>query len=95
MPSATAPLEGVAVAKAEFAKLARIPIVIYFGDNIPKHPSKDFGEDNWRVRLAMAKLWTEAIKLGRRRRNAGAPAGDRHPRQYALPILRPEQRADR
>ena len=61
MPSATGPLEGVAVPKADFAKLTRIPIVVYYGDNIPKEPSKNFGEDNWRVRLAMARLWVEAI----------------------------------
>ena len=61
MPSATGPLEGVAVPKAEFEKLTRIPIVVYYGDNIPTEPSKDFGEDNWRVRLAMAKLWADAI----------------------------------
>jgi hypothetical protein len=61
MPSQTGPLEGVAVPMDEFAKLTRIPIVVYYGDNIPKEPSKDFGEDNWRVRLAMARLWTEAI----------------------------------
>jgi hypothetical protein len=61
MPSATGPLEGVAVPKAEFEKLTRIPIVVYFGDNIPNEPTKNFGEDNWRVRLAMARLWTEAV----------------------------------
>jgi alpha/beta hydrolase family protein len=61
MPSATGPLEGIAVPKTEFAKLTRIPIVVYYGDNIPEEPSKNFGEDNWRVRLAMARLWTGAI----------------------------------
>ena len=61
MPSATGPLEGVAVTMVEFAALTRIPIVVYYGDNIPAQPSKDFGEDNWRVRLAMARLWTEAL----------------------------------
>ncbi len=61
MPSLTGALEGVAVSKEEFAKLTRIPIVVYYGDNIPTEPSKNFGEDNWRVRLAMAKLWTETI----------------------------------
>jgi hypothetical protein len=45
----------------EFAALTRIPIVVYYGDNIPAAPSKDFGEDNWRVRLAMARLWIEAV----------------------------------
>ncbi|WP_369820746.1 alpha/beta fold hydrolase [Rhizobacter sp. Root1221] len=61
MPSATGPLEGVAVPPAEFAKLTRIPIVIYYGDNIPSEPSKHFGEDNWRVRLQMARLWAAAV----------------------------------
>jgi hypothetical protein len=61
MPSLTGPLEGIAVPKEEFAKLTRIPIIVYYGDNIPKEPSKNFGEDNWRVRLAMAKVWTETI----------------------------------
>ena len=61
MPSATGPLEGVGVPMAQFLKLTRIPIVVYYGDNIPDEPSKNFGEDNWRVRLAMAKLWTQAI----------------------------------
>ena len=61
MPSATGPLQGTAVPKAEFAKLTRIPIVVYYGDNIPEQPTPNFGEDNWRVRLAMARLWTQAI----------------------------------
>ena len=56
MPSATDPLQGVAVPMAEFSTLTRIPIVVYYGDNIPTEPTKDFGEDNWRVRLAMARL---------------------------------------
>jgi hypothetical protein len=61
LPSATGPLEGVAVPKGEFVKLTRIPIVVYYGDNIPNQTSSSFGEDNWRVRLAMGRLWTEAI----------------------------------
>jgi len=61
MPSATGTLAGVAVPPAEFAKLTRIPIVVYYGDNIPSEPTPNFGEDNWRVRLAMAKLWVDAI----------------------------------
>ena len=61
MPSATGPLEGVAVPMAAFRELTLVPIVIYYGDNIPKEPSKNPGEDNWRVRLAMARLWTEAV----------------------------------
>ena len=41
--------------------LTRIPIVIYYGDNIPTEPSTYPGQDNWRVRLAMARLWRDAV----------------------------------
>jgi hypothetical protein len=42
-------------------RLTRIPIVVYFGDNIPEQPTTSPGQDNWRVRLAMARLWADAI----------------------------------
>nr|WP_244884913.1 carboxymuconolactone decarboxylase family protein [Singulisphaera acidiphila] len=61
MPSATGPLEAVDVPLPEFMALTRIPIVIYYGDNIPAEPTEKPGQDNWRVRLAMAKLWAEAV----------------------------------
>lgn len=61
MPSSAGPLAGVAVPLAEFMKLTRIPIVIYYGDNIPTEPSANPGQDNWRVRLAMARKWVEAV----------------------------------
>ncbi len=61
MQSAAGPLKAQGVAPAGFVKLTRIPIVIYYGDNIPTEPTERRGEDNWRVRLAMAKLWVEAI----------------------------------
>lgn len=61
MPSGTGPLEGVAVPLSEFMKLTKIPIVLYFGDNIPEQPASNPGQDNWRVRLAMARLWRDAI----------------------------------
>jgi hypothetical protein len=38
-----------------------IPIVVYFGDNIPEEASPNPGQDNWRVRLAMARLWRDAV----------------------------------
>ncbi|TCM15776.1 alpha/beta hydrolase family protein [Novosphingobium sp. PhB165] len=61
MPSAAGTLRPVEIAPAEFAKLTRIPIVIYYGDNIPTEPTSERGKDNWRVRLAMAKLWVAAV----------------------------------
>jgi pimeloyl-ACP methyl ester carboxylesterase len=61
MPSSAGPLEGVAVPLSEFMQLTKIPIVVTFGDNIPEQPTASPGEDNWRVRLAMAKLWRDAV----------------------------------
>ena len=61
MPSATGPVEGVSVSLAHFMMLTRIPIVVYYGDNIPDEPSTNPGQDNWRVRWAMAKLWGAAV----------------------------------
>jgi hypothetical protein len=61
MPSAAGTLSAETVPLSEFEKLTRIPIVIYYGDNFPTEPTKDRGQDNWRVRLAMAKLWVDAV----------------------------------
>ena len=46
----------------DFMKLTRIPIIVYFGDNIPKGdtPVANWSEDNWRVRWNLAKKW-EAV----------------------------------
>jgi pimeloyl-ACP methyl ester carboxylesterase len=57
----TGPLEGAGVPLAQFMRLTKIPIVLYFGDNIPEEPSKNPGQDNWRVRIAMARLWRDAV----------------------------------
>ena len=61
MPSAAGTLSPEAVSLEDFKKLTRLPIIIYYGDNIPTEPTARRGEDNWRVRLAMARLWVDAI----------------------------------
>ena len=62
MPSSGGTLNASSVPLADFIKLTKIPIIIYYGDNIPAKPTENPGQDQWRVRLAMAKLWAEAIK---------------------------------
>jgi hypothetical protein len=42
-------------------QLTKIPILITFGDNIPEQPVANPGQDNWRVRLAMARLFRDAV----------------------------------
>ena len=61
MPSAAGPLSPEAVPLSDFQKLTRLPIVIYYGDNFPVEPTTERGQDNWRLRLAMARLWVDAI----------------------------------
>ena len=52
---------GVAVAKKDFMRLTQIPIILYFGDYIPEKPSKNLCDENWRVRLQMARKFVAAI----------------------------------
>ena len=51
------PASGTAVSMEDFLKLTKIPIVVYFGDNIPTEYTDKFGLDNWRVRVNLAKKW--------------------------------------
>lgn len=61
MPSAGGTLEAIGVPMAEFQRLTKIPIIIYYGDFIAKEPTNAPGPDGWRVRLAMAKLWRDCV----------------------------------
>ena len=61
MPSSGGTLKAVGIPVAEFMKLTKIPIIIYYGDNIPAKPMDNPGQDQWRIRLDMARLWVDAI----------------------------------
>lgn len=52
---------GIPVPMAQFERLTKIPIVMYFGDYIPETPSKNLGDENWRVRLQMGRKFVECI----------------------------------
>jgi hypothetical protein len=54
-------LEAVPVPLSDFMKLTKIPIVIYYGDYIPEQPSNNPGQDMWRIRLEMARLWADLV----------------------------------
>jgi pimeloyl-ACP methyl ester carboxylesterase len=55
------PLAGIPVPIENFLKLTKIPIIIYYGDNIPETPVENVGQDTWRACFKMAKLWAEAV----------------------------------
>lgn len=61
MPSSAGPLEPISVSLEAFRALTRIPIILFYGDNIAVEPTPIVGRDSWRVRLAMARQWAEAI----------------------------------
>lgn len=61
LPSAGGTLQAAGIPMAEFLKLTRIPIVIYYGDFIPEKPIDYPGQDGWRVRLEMARKWRDVV----------------------------------
>ena len=61
MPSAGGALQAVSVPLSEFMALTKIPIIIFYGDNIPAQPTANPGQDGWRVRMAMARLWADLV----------------------------------
>ena len=42
-------------------RLAKIPIIVYFGDNIPEQPSQNPGQEQWRVFFEVAKVWRDVV----------------------------------
>ena len=59
--SSSGALRAVSVPEEEFLKLTKIPVIIYYGDNIPSSLDPNPGIDGWRVRLEMARLWRDAV----------------------------------
>lgn len=62
IPNKYMDLQGMAVSNEEFEKLTQIPIVVYYGDNIPDEPSEVAGNDFWRAELEMAYKWKEVVE---------------------------------
>lgn len=57
----TGGVAGTPVSMEQFRRLTEIPIVLYFGDYIPETPSNNLSDENWRVRLQMARKFVETI----------------------------------
>lgn len=45
----------------DFMALTRVPIIIYYGDNIPARPTRQPHQDYWRACLRMARMWVDAV----------------------------------
>ena len=50
-----------AVPMDEFRKLTRIPIIIYYGDNIPESPAENPAQDYWHAGVQMANKWAATV----------------------------------
>jgi hypothetical protein len=61
IPMAGGTLTASGVPLPDFMKLTRIPIVIYYGDFIPEKPMDNPGQDGWRARLEMARVWRDCV----------------------------------
>jgi hypothetical protein len=46
---------------ADFQQLTRLPIIVYYGDNIPAQPSTNPGQEQWRVFQEVARRWRDAV----------------------------------
>lgn len=60
-PSSGDTLTCLPVHEERFQSLTRIPIIIFYGDYIPRSPTAIPTLDAWRVRLEMAYEWREAV----------------------------------
>jgi hypothetical protein len=61
IPMAGGSMSAFKVLLSDFMKLTKIPIIIYYGDNIPDKPIANPGQDGWRARLEMARLWRDCV----------------------------------
>ncbi|WP_439496441.1 alpha/beta hydrolase [Bosea sp. (in: a-proteobacteria)] len=61
VPTSFDTLEGVPVPMAEFMALTKVPIIVFYGDNIPAKATDVPTQDAWRGRLEMARIWRDAV----------------------------------
>jgi hypothetical protein len=59
--SSSGPVSAIGVPMEDFMKLTKIPIIIYYGDNIPSKPDPNPGADGWRARMIMARQWRDVV----------------------------------
>ncbi|WP_210251269.1 alpha/beta fold hydrolase [Bosea sp. F3-2] len=54
-------LEGVPVPMSDFMALTKLPIIVFYGDNIPAERTEVPTQDAWRGRLEMARIWRDTV----------------------------------
>lgn len=61
IPMSGGTMSAIGVSMSDFMKLIKIPIIIYYGDFIPEKQVENPGQDGWRARLQMARLWRDCV----------------------------------
>jgi hypothetical protein len=62
IPTSGGPVAGLSIPVADFNKLAKIPIAVIYGDNIPSSPVPNGNLDLWRARMALCKQMVDTLK---------------------------------
>jgi pimeloyl-ACP methyl ester carboxylesterase len=61
LPFGTGTFTPPTVPLSDFVQLTKVPIIVYYGDNIPEQPSTNPGQERWRVFRAVARQWRDAV----------------------------------
>lgn len=61
MPFAGRTFTPPTIPMSDFMQLTKVPIVVYYGDNIPEQPSTNPGQEQWRVFRAVARRWRDVV----------------------------------
>lgn len=83
--------EGIEVSMDVFMSYTKIPILIYYGDNLPETDERPELYE-WTRRLHLMRKWATLLNEYGGDATRDTPAGNRIARQHAFPVLRPEQR---
>jgi len=59
--SSFGPIAASSIPLDDFLALTKVPIVLYYGDNIPKMPSQNPGQDMMRAGIIVAKRWVDTV----------------------------------
>jgi hypothetical protein len=49
------------IPQADFRQLTRLPILVFYGDNIPEQPIANPGQEQWRVFRDVARRWRDTV----------------------------------
>ena len=83
--------EGVEVPMEEFLQFTKIPIIIYYGDNLPETDERPELYE-WTRRLHLMRKWAALLNEHGGDVTGHSSAGDRFEGQHPFSLLRFEQR---